>query len=68
MTTRSKGKLKVRLFGNCVVNAIRGSKPPTSKIVYLHYRCLHSELQEKEPVARTLLYSDQAAVENTKQW
>ena len=48
MTIRSKGKLKIWLFDQCVVNNIRGAKPPTSKTVYLHFRYLHSELQEKQ--------------------
>ena len=68
MTTRSQGKLKkMWLFDECVVDAIRGSKPPTNKIVYLYFRCLHSELQEKETETRTLRNSAQVAVESVKQ-
>ena len=32
MTTRSKGKLKIWLFDECVVNDITGAEPPTSKL------------------------------------
>ena len=63
MMTRRKGKLKIWLFDECVVDAIRGSKPPTSKTVHLHFRCLHFELKEKE-----LGETAQVAVENIKQW
>ena len=68
MTTRSKGKLKIWLFDECVVNGIRGAKPRTSKSVYLHFRYLHSELQEKQPGTSSLLDSAKVAVENVKQW
>ena len=68
MTTRSKGKLKIWLFDECVVNDIRGAKPPTSKTVYLHFRYLHSELQEKQPGTSPLRNSAKVAVENVKQW
>ena len=68
MTTRSKGKLKIWLFDECVVNDIRGAKPPTSKTVYLHFRYLHSELQEKQPGTSSLRDYAKVAVENVKQW
>ena len=68
MTTRSKGKLKIWIFDECGVNHIRGSKPPTSKTVYLYFRCLHSELQEKQPGTSSLRNTAKVAVENVKQW
>ena len=68
MTTRSKGKLKIWLFDECVVSEIRGAKPPTSKTVYLHFRYLHSKLQEKQPGTSSLRDSAKVAVENVKQW
>ena len=68
MTTRSKGKQKIWFFDECVVNDIRGAKPPTSKTVYLHFRYLHSELQEKQPGTSSLRDSAKVAVENVKQW
>ena len=68
MTTRSKGKLKIRLFDECVVDAIGGSKPPTNKIVYLHFRCLHSELRDEKNGTATARNSAKIAAENVKQW
>ena len=67
MTTRSKGKLKIWLFDESVVDAIRGSKPPTSKIVCLHFRCLHSELQDEKNGTATARNSAKIAAENVKQ-
>ena len=49
------------------MNDIRGSKPPTNKTVYLHFRCLNSELNEKQPGTSSLRNSAKIAVENEKQ-
>ena len=68
MTTRSKGKLKIWLFDECVVEEIRGIKPPTCKTVYLHFRYLHSEMQEKQPGTATARNSAEVAVANVKKW
>ena len=68
MTTRSKGKLKIWLFDECVMNDIKGSEPSTSKTVYLHFQYLHSELQEKQPGISSLHNSAKVAVENVKRW
>ena len=68
MTTRSKGKLKIWLFDECVVNDNRGAKPPTSKTVYLHFRYLHSELLEIQPGTSFLRNSAKVSVGNVKQW
>ena len=68
MTTRSKRKLKIWLFDECVVDAIRRSKPPTSKIVYLHFRCLHSELRDEKNGTAPARNSVKIAAENVKQW
>ena len=68
MTTRSKGKLKIWLFDECILDAIQGSKPPTSKIVYLHFRCLHSELQDEKNGTATARNSAKIATEKVKQW
>ena len=68
MTTRSKGKLKVWLLEECVVDEIRGSKPPTNKTVYLHFRSLHGELQENQPGTATVRNSAKATVEHVMKW
>ena len=60
MTTRSKGKLKIWLFNEC--------DEPTIKTVYLHFRCLHSEQQAKQPGISSLRNSAKFAIENVKQW
>ena len=64
MTTKSKGKLKIWLLEECVVDEIRGSKPPPNKTVYLHFRSLHGELQENQPGTATA----KAAVEHVMKW
>ena len=68
MTTRSKGKLKIWLLGECVMDEIRGSKPPTNKTVYLHFRSLHGELQENEPGTAKVRNSAKTTVEHVIKW
>ena len=66
--TRSKGKLKIWLLEECAVDEIRGSKPPTNKTVYLHFRSLHSELQENQPGTATVRNSANATVKHVMKW
>ena len=68
MTTRSKGKLKIWLLKECVVDEIRGLKSPTNKTVYLHFRSLHGELQENQPETATVRNSAKATVEHVMKW
>ena len=57
-----------RLPMHGVVDAIRGSKPATSKIVFLHFRCLHSKLRDEKNGTATAQNSAKIAAENVKQW
>ena len=50
------------------MDEIRGSKPPTNKTVYLHFRSLHGELLENQPGTATVRNSAKAAVEHVMKW
>ena len=49
------------------MNEIKGSKPPINKTVYLHFRSLHSKLQENQP-GTAVRNSAKAAVDHVIKW
>ena len=50
------------------MDEIRGSKPPITETVYLHFRSLHGELQENQPETATVRNFSKAAVEHVMKW
>ena len=66
--TRSCGKITLWLIDQCIVEHMSEFKPPTVKLVYLHFRHHHLHLQQTANGSSTVRDAAKLAVNSVQQW